>query len=288
MEERACAKVNLFLRVIGRRADGYHLVDSLAVFPGAADVLQGEVAEGLSLRVTGRFGQGLEGEDNLVLRAARALQRAAWPGGAAGPAGGELGAALVLRKELPVASGIGGGSADAAAALRLLSRLWGLALPPAALGAIAAALGADVPVCLLSAPARMGGVGELLGAAPALPECGMVLVNPGVAVSTPTVFAARDSGFSAVGELPAWWPDVRGMGDDLAALGNDLEGPAIGLCPVVGETLRWLRGQEGCVMAQMSGSGATCYGLFPDGAAAAAAAAGVPAGWWGWGGVMAR
>ena len=178
--ERAPAKVNLFLHVLGRRPDGYHLLDSLAVFPGAADMVRAAPAAALTLTVEGRFAGGLEGE-NLVLRAAQALAEAA---------GGARGANLVLEKELPVASGIGGGSADAAATLRLLNRLWELALPASALHTLALGLGADVPVCLLSEPARMGGIGELLGVAPILPACGMVLVNPGASVSTAEVFRA--------------------------------------------------------------------------------------------------
>ncbi len=275
--ERAPAKVNLFLHVLGRRPDGYHLLDSLAVFPGAADTLHAEPAEALTLRVQGRFAAGLQGE-NLVTRAARALASAA---------GGARGATLLLDKELPVASGIGGGSADAAATLRLLTRLWGLPLPAAELQAIAVGLGADVPVCLLGEPTRMGGIGELLGVAPILPSCGMVLLNPGAAVATAEVFRARDSAFSAPAVLPPRWADAASMAADLGALQNDLEAPAIRLCPAVGETLAWLRAQPGCLLARMSGSGATCFGLFADPAASAATASRAPPAWWNWGGAMA-
>lgn len=279
-EEAARAKVNLYLRVLGRRADGYHLLDSLVVFAGVGDVVRAEAAEGLSLTVEGPFAAGLAGEgDNLVLQAARALARA---GGVAG------GAALTLVKNLPVASGIGGGSADAAAALRLLQRLWGLAMPPVGLAGIAAELGADVPACLLSSPVRMQGVGELLGTAPVLPSCGMVLVNPGVAVSTAAVFAARREEFGEAVMLPALWGTGAEMAADLAAAGNDLEAAAMGICVEVGAALGWLREQPGCLLAQMSGSGATCFGLFTEGAEAEAVAAGVPVGWWGWGGEMSR
>ena len=183
MREPAPAKVNLYLHVTGRRADGYHLLDSLAVFGPAADLLAAAPAAALTLALEGPFAAGLAAEpDNLVLRAARAL---------AAEAGLPGGAALRLAKHLPVASGIGGGSADAAAALRLLDRLWGLGLPEARLAAIAARLGADVPVCLASRPRRMQGVGEVLRPAPALPDCGLLLVNPGVALATPAVFRAR-------------------------------------------------------------------------------------------------
>ena len=280
--EAARAKVNLFLHVLGRRTDGYHLLDSLAVFAGAADVLHAEPADELSLAVEGPFGAGLEGagleEGNLVLRAARALRDAA---------GASNGARLVLDKRLPVASGIGGGSADAAAALRLLNGMWGLGLPPAALAGIALGLGADVPVCLVGEPARMGGIGELLGVAPILPPCGMALVNPGVAVSTASVFGARDGGYSEPASLPARWPDAVAMARDLAEARNDLEVPAMRLSPAVGEALAWLRDDSGCLLARMSGSGATCYGLFARAEQARSMAERAPPGWWAWGGSVA-
>ena len=275
--ERARAKVNLFLHILGKRPDGYHLLDSLAVFPAVGDTLGGSLAEALTLDIVGPFAPALSGQsDNLVLRAARALRDEAKVA---------AGAALVLEKTLPIASGIGGGSADAAATLRLLNRLWGLALPAARLADIALGLGADVPVCLAGEPARMSGIGELIGVAPALPRCGMALVNPGVEVSTADVFRARMGAFSAPAFLPARWPDAASLASDLGMLNNDLEAVAIGLCPPIGDALAWLRAQPGCRFARMSGSGATCFGLF-DGASSAASLAGVPPGWWYWGGAM--
>ena len=272
LTQAAPAKVNLTLHVTGRRADGYHLLDSLVVFGPAADVLHAVPAEGLSLTLEGPFAGGLAAEaDNLVLRAARAL---------AGWAGRSLGAALVLEKHLPVASGIGGGSADAAAALVLLSRLWGLAVPDGALMALAAGLGADVPVCLAGRPTCMGGIGELLTPAPALPACGMLLVNPGVALATTDVFRARRGDFTQAAVWPAAWPDAAAMARDLARGGNDLEPPALSLCPAVADVLAALREAPGCLLARMSGSGATCFGLFGDAAAAAAAGRYLPAAWW--------
>lgn len=269
MEEHARAKVNLYLHVVGRRADGYHLLDSLAVFPGAADVLRAEPGQGLSLTLAGPFGAGLAGEaDNLVLRAARALAEAA---------GVPANAALVLDKNLPIASGIGGGSADAAAALRLLCRLWGV---EADLAAIAAELGADVPVCVASESARMQGVGEVLAAAPTLPPFGMVLVNPGVAVSTPSVFRARAPGFREPAALPAAWATAAAMVADLRRTGNDLEVSALALAPAIGDALAWLRGLDGCLLARMSGSGATCFGIF----AGTPPTVTPPQGWWAWAG----
>lgn len=282
LSEFAGAKVNLLLHVVGRRADGYHLLDSLAVFPAVGDTLRlADPSAALSLELAGPFGGALAGEgDNLVLRAARAL---------AGAAGVAPRGRLVLEKVLPVASGIGGGSADAAAALRLLARAWGVALPGEALAALALGLGADVPVCLASRAVRMGGVGEVLTPAPALPSFGMVLVNPGVAVSTPAVFRARAGGFSLPADLPPAWPDVVALAADLARLGNDLEAPAMALAPAIGAVLAALRGLPGCRLARMSGSGATCFALFADAAAADAAAALLRAapearGWWVWGG----
>jgi 4-diphosphocytidyl-2-C-methyl-D-erythritol kinase len=273
----APAKVNLFLHVVGRRADGYHLLDSLAVFPSVGDRVGAEPAEGLRLTLAGPFAAGLAAEgDNLVLRAARAL--AAWVGRAPD-------VALTLEKNLPVASGIGGGSADAAAALRVLAGLWGIDV--GALGALALGLGADVPVCLAARPMRMGGVGEVLAPSPALPACGMVLVNPGVGVATPAVFRARAGGFSAPAELPAGWGDARAMAADLARLSNDLQAPAIALCPVIADVLAALAALPGALLARMSGSGATCFALFETAAAAHAGAAALarPA-WWVWGGAM--
>lgn len=276
LREAAPAKVNLFLHVTGRRPDGYHLLDSLAVFgPAQDDVLAGSGID-LSLVIEGEHAAGLSaGADNLVLRAARLLADA----GGVTPR-----AALRLIKRLPVASGIGGGSADAAAALRLLNRAWGLAQGKDALQALAAKLGADVPVCVASRPARMQGIGDVLLPAPAVPACGLLLVNPGAPLATPAVFAARDGAFTPLAELPGGWPDAVALATTLAALGNDLEAPAIRLCPPIAAVLAMLRALPGCHLARMSGSGATCFGLFTNAAAAQRAAALVPPGWWRCGG----
>ncbi len=272
----APAKVNLALHVLGRRPDGYHLLDSLVVFADVGDMLRAVPDSDLSLDLEGPFAAVLSGEaDNLVLRAARSLAAAHGIGASA---------RLTLDKRLPVASGIGGGSADAAAALRLLADLWGVTVPDG----LALRLGADVPVCLASMPARMGGVGERLTPAPHLPRCGLVLVNPGVAVSTPAVFAARRGGFSPPLDLPETWQDVAAMADDLARAGNDLEAPAVALSPVIGTVLDTLRALPGCRLARMSGSGATCFGLFADPGAASLAAARCPPEWWAWGGGLAE
>ena len=274
LSEPAAAKINLFLHVTGRRDDGYHLLDSLVVFAGIGDVLRAQPADELSLSLVGPFGSALAGEqDNLVLRAARAL--------------GGNGARLTLEKNLPVASGIGGGSADAAAALRVLCRLWKLA--PPGLQGIALALGADVPVCMAGRPSRMRGVGERLDPAPSIPACGLVLVNPGVAVATADVFRARRGGWSAPAALPQSWPDVGTMADDLRALRNDLEPPAIALHPAIGDAIAALAAVSGCRLARMSGSGATCFGLFDDPAVAVEAAGRLRRpDWWTWGGSLAE
>ena len=274
LTEAAPAKLNLFLHVLGRRADGYHLLDSLAVFAAAADRLHAAPADTLTLSVTGPHGAALADEaDNLVLRAARALAEAA---------GITAGAALTLEKHLPVASGIGGGSADAAAALRLLARLWNLHPAPADLAAIAARLGADVPVCLTTTPSRMGGVGEVLTAPPMLPRFGLALVNPGLPVATADVFRARQGPFSDPAPLPDAFPDAATLAGFLAAhTRNDLEPPARALCLAIGAVLAALAATPGCLLARMSGSGATCFGLF---ASPEAAIAPTNPGWWSWAG----
>ena len=201
MREFAPAKINLHLHVVGRRQDGYHLLDSLVVFAGVGDWLEVSPAADLSLTLAGPFAAGLAAEpDNLVLRAARGLAELA----GIRPSG-----ALRLEKNLPVASGIGGGSADAAAALRLLCRFW--AISPD-LTRLAQSLGADVPVCLLGRPALMSGTGEVLAPAPPVPDAGLVLVNPGIAVATPAVFRARAAGFSQPAGFPAaGWMSVRDL-----------------------------------------------------------------------------
>lgn len=266
MTELAAAKINLCLHVTGQRADGYHLLDSLVVFAGVGDRLTFAPADDLRLTIGGPQAGNLPvTDDNLILRAARAF----------GPG---LGAHIHLEKHLPIASGIGGGSADAAATLRGLSRLWGLPLPDAA---TVLALGADVPVCLLGKPLRMQGVGEVLTPLPPLPPAHLVLVNPGVAVPTPAVFRALASKTNP--PLPAI-PRFAGLPDFAAwlkAQRNDLEPPAIALAPVIAAAKAAIAAHPGCLLARMSGSGATCFGLFAsaDQAERAAQAIRQP-GWW--------
>ncbi|WP_134680158.1 4-(cytidine 5'-diphospho)-2-C-methyl-D-erythritol kinase [Paracoccus ravus] len=256
--ELAPAKLNLTLHVTGQRADGFHLLDSLVVFLDMGDVLT--LREGpLSLDLTGPFGPGLAADpDNLCLRAARLAGREA---------------AITLEKNLPVASGIGGGSADAAAVLR-------------AFGAPAAgteALGADVPVCMAGRPTRMRGLGEILDSLPALPDLHLVLVNPLQGLSTPAVFRAltRRDNAPMPETLPAF-PDAAALIDFLRECRNDLQPPAIALMPQIGTCLAALE-QAGAELARMSGSGATCFGIFESAQAAQAAQAAISAtrpGWW--------
>ena len=262
--EAASAKINLFLHVGARRADGFHPLQSLAVFTGTGDVLRAETSPQLSLALDGPFAAGLRAEsDNLVLRAARAL---------AAEAGMDTGAALALTKNLPVASGIGGGSADAAAALRALKRLWRLDTDEATLRDIAATLGSDIPVCMSSAAAYMEGRGEVLTPVP-VPRLPMLLVNPGVAVPTRDVFAALQTRTGTDLALPrAGFADAAALLQFLRGTCNDLEAPAREIQPVIGTALDALAVLPDVTLVRMSGSGATCFALFDsDGACAGAA-----------------
>lgn len=269
IKELAPAKINLFLHVGERRDDGFHPLQSLAVFTALGDVLAMEEADDLSLAIDGPFAKGLAGEaDNLVLRAAKAL--------------GGRGARLTLTKNLPVASGIGGGSADAAAALRGLSQLWNAGGKD--LHEIAAALGSDIPVCIDSTAAFMEGRGEILRPALSIPRVPMLLVNPGVPVPTRDVFAALESRSGAEMTLPrGHFQDTADLLRFLEANHNDLEAPACKLEPVVGEALRRIAALPGALLARMSGSGATCFGIFADDDCCARAARTLQEaepGWW--------
>jgi len=281
--EGAPAKVNLYLHVVGRRSDGYHELDSLAVFPGAGDRISATPSETISLEVVGPFAHALQATpDNLVLRAATLL--AEWS--ALTGAGPVRGARLMLDKRLPVASGIGGGSADAAATLRVLKRLWNLPMDPVSLRALAARLGADVPVCLESTPTRMGGIGERLQPAPALPRFGLALINPGVPIATVDIFRARAPVFSQPAELPLAWASAQAMAHDLSRLSNDLESVARRQCPIIDDVLSALTAHKSCLLARMSGSGATCFGIFVDEPAAHAVVSEIEqTGWWCWSGL---
>lgn len=278
LHERAPAKVNLTLRVLGRRADGYHDLSSVVAFAGAGDRLSLRPGAELSLALEGPGAPVLAGEaDNLVLKAARAL--------AARVPGLRLGR-FTLAKKLPVAAGLGGGSADAAAALRLLARANGLPVDDERLFEAALATGSDVPVCLYGRSCLMAGRGEALTPL-ALPRFGAVLVNPRVAVATAGVFralalapgTALDVGGAAF--PPA--PSRAALLDWLAMEPNDLEPPARMLAPVLGDVEQALGATAGARLVRMSGSGATMFALYDDCRAAAAAArqvTGAHPGWW--------
>lgn len=262
----APAKINLFLHVTGRRDDGYHLLDSLIAFAGIGDVVSVEPSDALTLHLTGPFADSLPvSDDNLVMRAARALA-------ATGQVALPSGATITLEKNLPVSSGIGGGSADAAATLKALRALWPVSADDSDLAAIGLALGADIPVCLQSRTSRMQGIGEKIIPALPLPSVAVVLVNPGIAVSTVGVFSRRSGGYSDIAEDAGPWSDATAMADGLRCSRNDLTDAAISLEPGIGDVLAALDAAPDCLLARLSGSGATCFGLFPDDGAAARAA----------------
>jgi 4-diphosphocytidyl-2-C-methyl-D-erythritol kinase len=271
----APAKINLYLRIVGRRDDEYHLIDSLIAFADVGDVVAATVSDSIDLAVDGPFAPSLGGgPDNLVLRAAHALSE---------EAPGHPGAALRLTKTLPVASGIGGGSADAAATLRLLVRLWRLDIAPGRLAAIALSLGADVPACLDGRTLRAGGIGDVIEPALPPPPMGLVLVNPGKAVETAAVFAARTGPFSPPAPPAGRMDDVASLARWCGTLGNDLHEAAARIEPSISDVLEALDADSGCRLARLSGSGATCFGLFDTPARANDAARRLSEahpGWW--------
>jgi 4-diphosphocytidyl-2-C-methyl-D-erythritol kinase len=254
--ELARAKVNLALHITGRQSDGYHLLDSLVVFPQIGDRLAIEAADELDLRVEGPFARDLTGpvEDNLILKAVRSFAEKA---GIDVPK-----VRLTLTKRLPVASGIGGGSTDAATTLRLLEDLTGTYLADEDLHALALTLGADVPVCLFPEPQIMRGIGGDLSTGPDLPACGIVLVNPRVGVSTPEVFKAMERRDNAPMDLmPEKFETLASLVAYLETCRNDLQDAAKSLCPEIGQVLSELEAEPRIDLARMSGSGATCFGL---------------------------
>jgi 4-diphosphocytidyl-2-C-methyl-D-erythritol kinase len=288
--EKAPGKINLTLRVIGRRPDGYHEIESLVAFAGVADVLGFTPGRILALAVSGPTAAA-SGKiaDNLVLKAAHALVERV--------VGLKLGR-FVLSKRLPVAAGLGSGSSDAAAALRLLAHANRLARDDPRVMQAARETGADVPVCLDPRPRLMRGVGDILSDPLRLPPLPAVLANPGIAVATKDVFAelrlapsiTNAGGPAAMVEMPGSVKTEVGWGGKQAALAaalamdrNDLEQPAIALEPVIADVLAALRQLQGCQVARMSGSGATCFGLFESARQATAAARSLRAehpSWW--------
>ena len=279
----APAKINLYLHVVGRRDNGYHELDSLVMFASEGDSLTvaplapAEAGKGPRLILDGPFAADLAHEppdSNLVVRAAREL---------AAHLGRSPAVAITLTKRLPIASGIGGGSADAAACLVALCRLWRADARDPAVFALAARLGADVPVCLDGRPAYFGGIGEILDPAPPLPDCPALLVNPGVPVPTPAVFRARAGDFSWPARLIRPPENLADFADMLASRRNDLTKPATRIAPAIACVLVALERSDGCLLARLSGSGATCFALFTDDDAAQKAAAALAAAhprWW--------
>jgi 4-diphosphocytidyl-2-C-methyl-D-erythritol kinase len=256
--EPAPAKLNLALHVRGKLPDKRHALETLFAFCIDGDRLEAEAADGLALEIGGPFAQALPRDGNLVLRAAEALRQASAT---------TMGARLLLVKKLPIASGIGGGSADAAAALRLLTRVWGI--DPKWAVELAPQLGSDVPACLLSLTARGTEAGDQLELVkdPSISGTPVLLVNPGTPLSTSQVFAAWDG----VDHGPLTdWRDGR----------NDLELPACQLVPAIADVLDWLRERREATLVRMSGSGATCFALFSSEEARDAAASGCPSNWW--------
>lgn len=272
--EVAPAKVNLYLHVTGRRPDGYHLLDSLVGFADIGDRLRWDPSGPLRLTVTGPFADAVPDDDgNLALRALSGMARVA---------GVSASGTLHLDKRLPVAAGIGGGSSDAAAVIRLAAERWGVSMDDPAVTALAEELGADVPVCLRPAGWHMAGIGEVLTPGPSLTGIPIVLANPGFPVPTPAVFKARTGDFSAPSPVPADVTDPAQLIAALAARRNDLAGPAEKLHPGIAALRSRLAGAAGCRLARMSGSGGTCFAIFDDEDLAhrAADSLAMISGWW--------
>ena len=278
LETLAPAKINLFLHVSAVDAEGYHPLSSLVAFADIGDRIVVEPADRLSLRVEGPFGAGLTGDDdNLILRALRRLGEATGRG--------EPGLSVVLDKRLPIAAGLGGGSSDAGAALRLAAQILNLDLDDPSLEAAARAVGADGPMCLRARTAWAEGRGERLTLEPRLPALPVVLVNPGVPSPTGAVYRAYDAGRVKTADRPepplAWTP--RKVATWLAALRNDLQAPAVAMTPEIAMTIEAVGATDGVLLSRMSGSGATVFGLYADMDAANAAAMALGAmypSWW--------
>lgn len=257
LTQSAPAKINLALHVTGRRADGYHELESVMVFAEIGDELTAVPAAADRLRITGPFGKGLESDGNNLVSRAVAAFRTRWPGHV------PYGLDMTLSKNLPVAAGLGGGSADAAAALRLMAGLGQTQIPPEDLIDLAAGLGADVPACLISAPLVARGIGEIMRPLAAFPTCHVVLVNPLLPVATAEVFRRLENRVNPpLPALPEPMTRPAQLGIWLKETRNDLEAPAIALVPVIGDLIARLGGTPGCMLARMSGSGATIFGLF--------------------------
>lgn len=269
----ARAKINLYLHVLNRREDGYHELDSLFVFGDLADVIAVTPARSLSLEIEGPFGGKLsDQEDNSVLRAARLLADAVQISPQT---------KITLTKNLPIAAGLGGGSADAAAVLRALAELWKIPSSAVDLTLLGLGIGSDVPACLLSEPCYVGGIGEQIEPIPGLPAFPILLVNPGIELATSSVFGTFGREYSEAArftEIPSTISELVSL---LQTRQNDLQRPAIKKCAGIEEILNAINETEGCLLARLSGSGATCFGIFGNIVDAKQAAALLKKrGWW--------
>ncbi|MDX9689714.1 MAG: 4-(cytidine 5'-diphospho)-2-C-methyl-D-erythritol kinase [Alphaproteobacteria bacterium] len=264
---RAPAKINLYLHITGLRQDGYHYLDSLVAFTNIGDTLSLEEQDGFDFAIVGPMAEELasfDPESNLVVRAAHILARTLEK---------PLNLKLTLTKQLPIASGIGGGSTDAAAALRLLAAHWRLSLSSPMLREIAATLGQDVPCCLSAETCYFRDIGDQTDPGPDLPLTHIVMANPNIAVPTPSVYKARKGAFSPISRLDVFPETPEALAQELATRHNDLTEAAISLCPTIRDVIDQIAAQPGCLLSRMSGSGATCFGLFADRGDAKSAAA---------------
>ena len=269
----ARAKINLYLHVLNRREDGYHELDSLFVFGDLADVIAVTPARSLSLEIRGPFAGKLSAKDeNSVLRAARLLADAVQI---------RPQTKITLTKNLPIAAGLGGGSADAAAVLRALAELWRISPSAVDLTLLGLGIGSDVPACLLSEPCYVGGIGEQIEPIPALPALPLLLVNPGVELATSSVFRTFGTKFSETARFPEVPTTIPNLISLLQTRHNDLQRPAIEQCSGIAEILHVINETEGCLLARLSGSGATCFGIYENIVEAKQAAASLKKrGWW--------
>ena len=269
----ARAKINLYLHVLNRREDGYHELDSLFVFGDLADVIAVTPARSLRLEIRGPFaGKLSDKEENSVLRAARLLADAVQI---------RPQTKITLTKNLPIAAGLGGGSADAAAVLRALAELWRISPSAVDLTLLGLGIGSDVPACLLSEPCYVSGIGEQIEPIPALPALPLLLVNPGVELATSSVFRTFGTKFSETARFPEVPTTIPNLISLLQTRHNDLQRPAIEQCSGIAEILQVISETEGCLLARLSGSGATCFGIYGNIVEAKQAAALLKKrGWW--------
>jgi len=255
LRELAPAKINLYLHITGKRSDGYHLLDSLVAFADVHDKVEVTPCNTVTLAVEGDYASKVPPADNTVLKAALALQKQYKVA---------AGAALVLHKNIPVGAGMGGGSADAAATLRLLSRFWRIQPTPKDLHTIALSIGADVPACLRSGSLYMSSIGEVIEPGPVLSGLTLLLINQGKALLTSKVFAEYKGSFSSAPRKPHMFSSPSECIDFLQKTKNDLQAPASKLVPEIKDTLNALGTEKECLLSRMTGSGATCFGIFTD------------------------